>query len=377
MESHSETTRLIQTWLLVCISLTYCFVTGKLVPAGKMRFLLISPVVILFLLLPLRLTSIHLGGSTTFFIAWLGTFKLMLFSFNKGPLSADPSISLPRFLAVASLPIKVNPKSDFDGTPGGTSVAETDPSAHSARGYALRAALLAVVLKLYDYKDRLHPTAILFLYSLHLYIGLELILAVVGAAARAGFGLELEPQFNEPYLATSLSDFWGRRWNLVVTSILRPTVYEPVTSLLAGSMGREKAQPVAVLATFAVSAIMHELMMFYLSRLIPTGEMSAFFLLHGACVVAERAVARRMRGRWKVPRLVASFLTIWFVLSTGFWLFYPEFIRGKALVRAFEEYALVGEFLESVINGTLFRSFDGNVFIPKFFEHVQQVRLSQ
>uniref|UniRef100_A0A7N0UG62 Wax synthase domain-containing protein n=1 Tax=Kalanchoe fedtschenkoi TaxID=63787 RepID=A0A7N0UG62_KALFE len=347
MESHSETIRFIQTWLLVCISLTYCFVTGKLVPAGKLRFLLISPVVILFLLLPLRLTSANLGGSTAFFIAWLGNFKLMLFSFNKGPLSADPSISLPRFLAAASLPIKVTPKSDL-----ATSSAKIVPIAHSARGYALRAALLAVVLKMYDYKDRLHPTAILFLYSLHLYFLLELILAVAGAAARAGLGLELEPQSNEPYLATSLSDFWGRRWNLAVTSILRPTVYEPVTNLLAGPIGREKAQLFAVLATFGVSAIMHELIMFYLNRLIPTGEMSAFFLLHGACVVAERAAARRMRGRWKVPRPVASCLTIWFVLSTAFWLFFPEFIRGKADIRGLEEYAAVGEFLKSMISGT-------------------------
>uniref|UniRef100_A0A7N0TNU5 Wax synthase domain-containing protein n=1 Tax=Kalanchoe fedtschenkoi TaxID=63787 RepID=A0A7N0TNU5_KALFE len=307
---------------LVCISLTYCFVTGKLVPAGKMRFLLISP--------------------------------LMLFSFNKGPLSADPSISLPRFLAATSLPIKITPKSDLS-----TSAAKTDQSAHSAMGYALRAVLLAVVFKLYDYKAWLHPTAILFLYSLHLYFMLELLLAVVGAAARAGFGLELEPQFNEPYLATS---------------ILRPSVYEPVTNLLSGPMGPEKAQPFAVLATFGVSAIMHELIMFYLNRLIPTGEMSAFFLLHGACVVAERAVARRMRGRWKVPRLVASCLTIWFVLSTGFWLFYPEFLQGKALVRAFEEYAVVGEFLEKMTNGTLLRSFAVNVSIHKFFQHI---RLSQ
>ncbi|KAJ6779053.1 LONG-CHAIN-ALCOHOL O-FATTY-ACYLTRANSFERASE 3-RELATED [Salix koriyanagi] len=28
-------------------------------------------------------------------------------------------------------------------------------------------------------------------------------------------GLELEPQFNDPYLSTSLQDFWGRRWNLM------------------------------------------------------------------------------------------------------------------------------------------------------------------
>ncbi|KAK4360075.1 hypothetical protein RND71_022304 [Anisodus tanguticus] len=40
--------------------------------------------------------------------------------------------------------------------------------------------------------------------------------------------VELEPPFDEPYKTSSLQDFWRRRWNLMVTNILRPTVYDPV-----------------------------------------------------------------------------------------------------------------------------------------------------
>ncbi|CAM8903193.1 unnamed protein product [Rhodiola kirilowii] len=250
-QSRSEIIRFIQTWLIVYFSLTYSFLTAKLVSPGKIRFLLISPVVCLFLLLPLRLTSVQLGGTTAFFISWLATFKLILFSFNKGPLSSDPNISLLRFIPTGSLPIKINPKSKLDATPRGQLAPETDPDSQiwkPAMRYAVKAMLLAVLFKLYDFKARLQPTAILFLYCFHIYFWLEFMLSVVGAAARTGLGLQLEPQFNEPYLATSLKDFWGKRWNLVVTSILRPTVYEPTMNIITGptcQLSRNQAEPIA------------------------------------------------------------------------------------------------------------------------------------
>ncbi|CAM8903186.1 unnamed protein product [Rhodiola kirilowii] len=375
-QSRSEIIRFIQTWLIVYFSLTYSFLIAKLVSPGKIRFLLISPVVCLFLLLPLRLTSVHLGGTTAFFISWLATFKLILFSFNKGPLSSDPNISLLRFIATGSLPIKINPKSKLDATPRGRPAPDRDPGSQiwkPAMRYAVKAMLLAVLFKLYDFKARLHPTAILFLYCFHIYFVLEFILAVVGAAARAGLGLELEPQFNEPYLATSLKDFWGKRWNLVVTSILRPTVYEPTMNIITGptcQLSRNQAEPIAVLATFGVSAIMHELMIYNLGRLHPTGKMSSFFLLHGLCVVSETAVLRRLKGKWRVPRVVSSSYTILIVMSTAIWLFFPDFLRARADVKSFQEYAALGQFIESVTNGSIFRSFNGIVSVQHFFQQL-------
>ncbi|CAM8908647.1 unnamed protein product [Rhodiola kirilowii] len=375
-QSQSEIIRFIQTWLIVYFSLTYSFLTAKLVSPGKIRFLLISPVVCLFLVLPLRLTSIHLGGGIAFFISSLSTFKLILFSFNKGPLSSDPNVSLLHFLAAGSMSIKITPKSKLDVTPHGQPAPETDLGSQiwkPAMRYAVKAVLLAVVFKLYDFKARLHLTAILFLYCFHIYFGLEFMLAVVGASARAGLGLELEPQFNEPYLATSLKDFWGKRWNLVVTSILRPIVYEPTMNLITGptcQLSRNKAEPIAVLATFGVSAIMHELMIYYLGRLHPTGKMSSFFLLHGLLVVSETTVLCRLKGKWRVPRIVSSSYTILIVVSTAIWLFFPDFLRARADVKLFQEYAAFGQFIESVTNGSIFRSFDGIVSVQHFFQQL-------
>uniref|UniRef100_A0A2N9ISK3 Uncharacterized protein n=1 Tax=Fagus sylvatica TaxID=28930 RepID=A0A2N9ISK3_FAGSY len=91
-----EINNFIMVWVLAVASLCYCHTIGKFIPKGTTRLLAILPVIFLFLILPLNLTSIYLGA-----------------------------------------------------------------------------------------------------------LGLALV------------GVELEPQFDEPYLATSLQDFWGRRWNLM------------------------------------------------------------------------------------------------------------------------------------------------------------------
>ncbi|KAF2294445.1 hypothetical protein GH714_011461 [Hevea brasiliensis] len=180
--------------------------------------------------------------------------------------------------------------------------------------------------------------------------------ATVAAMARALLGLELEPQFNEPYLSTSLQDFWGRRWNLMVSSILRPTVYEPLLKTSAPIIGRKWAPLPAILGTFVVSAVMHELMFYYLSRVKPTWEITWFFLLHGVCLVAEVALKKAVARRWCLPRFISTPLTVGFVLVTGFWLFFPEFLRCRADVRAFEEYSAISAFLKNA--ASMFRSFN-------------------
>uniref|UniRef100_A0A7N1A095 Wax synthase domain-containing protein n=1 Tax=Kalanchoe fedtschenkoi TaxID=63787 RepID=A0A7N1A095_KALFE len=366
MEAESKIIRFIQTWLIVYASLTYCFFTGKRVSPGKLRLLSISPVVVLFLLLPLRITSIHSVGATSFFIAWLATFKLLLFAFDKGPLASDPSISLACFCAAASLPIKITPKLNNNNI----DEESAPPSSKPARWYVVRAAATAVVVKLYAFQDLFHPTAMTFIKCFHIYLALELILAVARAAARAGLGIELEPQFNDLHRTASLREFWGRRWNLMVTGILRPTVYEPVMSRSSGLLGRANAQRFAVMVTFGVSAAMHELIDYYLNRLHPTGKITAFFMLHGACVVAETTVRRRLKGKWPVPRTVSAILTIWFVLSTASWLFVPELFRGGIEARMYEEYVAVGEFIESVTSGTIFRSFHPTAFMHYCFKQL-------
>uniref|UniRef100_A0A803P9F3 Wax synthase domain-containing protein n=1 Tax=Cannabis sativa TaxID=3483 RepID=A0A803P9F3_CANSA len=164
---------------------------------------------------------------------------------------------------------------------------------------------------------------------------------ITAGLARAVVGLEVEPQFNEPYLSTSLQDFWGRRWNLMVTRILRHTVYQPTIGLISTLMGRKWASIPAIIATFLVSGLVHELMYFYLSRVPPTWEVTCFFVLHGICLTVEIILKKALGDTWRVPKVMSRMLTIGFVMLTGFWLFFPQFLRCKADVKLVQEWNLM------------------------------------
>ncbi|XP_065848099.1 acyl-CoA--sterol O-acyltransferase 1-like [Euphorbia lathyris] len=347
-EGGGEVVNFIKVWTTVVISLCYCYgIRNK----GIKKLIFVFPVVCLFLYLPLNLSSPHLGGTTAFFIAWLANFKLLLFAFGKGPLSLDPSISLPLFVAVACLPIKVSPNSTLNHT---SSTSTSTKIKDGFLSYALKGFIVAILVNIYKYSDFIHPKIIFALYAFHIYFLLEINLAISAALARTLLGIELEPQFNHPYLATSLQDFWGKRWNLMVTGILRPTVYDPIRNVFKRLCGRDCATLVAVFATFVASAIMHELMFYYLGRVTPTWEITAFFLLHGFCVTAEIVIKKAFKGKLQLPGILSGMFTVVFVFATANWLFFPKFAEYQIDVRAFEDYAAIGAFMrqasERVLN---------------------------
>ncbi|XP_004250264.3 acyl-CoA--sterol O-acyltransferase 1 [Solanum lycopersicum] len=417
-----EIENFIKVWLLIYVSLCYCYLSSKILPKGLFRLSSFLPVILFFLYVPLKINSVHLCGNTGFFISWLCNFKLILLAFDQGPLS-DSSLSIIKFVFLACLPIKIqqksqiyvenrdkfhqnnhfqetpsNEKKDFakndhfqetqfpssidkiennpfqDGyfyeTPSkklvenGSSVQNgkdfaksgyfkesSVPSfAKSNKGqklnYGIKTLIFALIIRVYDYSDYIHPYIIMVIYCFHIYLSLDIILAIVSGLARGLLGLQLEPQFNEPYLSTSLQDFWGRRWNLIVTRILRPTIYKPVLSLSANILGRKWAPIPAVMATFVVSGLMHELIFYYLGRVKPTWEITWFFLLHGVCLNLEIYAKKVINGRFKLPRIIGTILTVGFVMITGLWLFFPQLLRCNSDVRALAEYEAIGAFFK-------------------------------
>ncbi|OWM81327.1 hypothetical protein CDL15_Pgr007365 [Punica granatum] len=320
----------VAVWICTIAALYYCSSAVSAIPQGTLRLLALLPIVFLFTVLPLKLSSFHIGGPTAFFLAWLGNFKLLLFAFDKGPLAQ--SRNLLHFISVACLPIK--PQS-LDKTHAPSRDAFIVPRYVLL---AIKVVLLALIFKAYENRPYMHPNLVLALYCVHTYLELEVVLAISAIPARALLGCELEPQFNEPYLATSLQDFWGRRWNLMVTSILRPTVYHPVRSLFAPVTGHKLSSLPATIATFIVSGLMHELIYYYLARVHPTWEVTWFFVLHGACVAAEMAAKRGLVGRWRLHRAVSGPLTLAFVAVTGVWLFFPQLTRNGVDDKAIGEY---------------------------------------
>ncbi|EXB41563.1 hypothetical protein L484_013640 [Morus notabilis] len=330
-------------WIFVLASLCYCHFIAKIIKHGITRFVLILPVLILFFVLPLKLTTICLGGPTSFFIAWLATFKLILFSFGKGPLSSDPPHSMARFISFACFPVKLEENPTNSTTNGDDPNYPTPekpvkkPAQKSLHSYLLKGIIFSSMFFVYQNKSSLHPKLFLLMYSVYTYTSLEVMLAIVAAIVRAYLGVELEPQFDDPYMATSVQDFWSRRWNIMVSKVLRPTVYVPVRTVSKHVVGNNWAAIPGVVAVFIVSGIMHEWIFYIIGRSKPTGEIGLFFVLQGVCMALEIIVKRMAHGKWRLPPRVSGTMAVSFVLVTAVWLFLPGMMRYNSDVMAYRE----------------------------------------
>ncbi|KAF6138779.1 hypothetical protein GIB67_039118, partial [Kingdonia uniflora] len=336
-EMGEEIKSLAKVWVTVLASLCYVYFIVSKISKGKLRLLSLLPVIALFTLLPMSLLTVHLCGLTALLVTWLANFRLLLFAFDQGPLSLERPIpgqsfiSLLRFLSVACLPIKIKAQQT------------TKKGLKSPTNYAIKALLLAIVIHTYGYKKHLHRDVVLALNCCLTYFSAEIILAMCAAPAQAVLGLEIEPQFDEPYLSTSLQDFWGKRWNLIVPSILRPTVYYPIRTRI---LGKRWALTVAVVSTFVVSGLMHELFYYYLTRVMPTWEVTMFFVLHGFCLALEIIVKKAVGDRWRLHPVISRALTIGFVSISSFWFFFPQMTRHGVDEKVVQEYGILYRYVK-------------------------------
>ncbi|KAF5948925.1 hypothetical protein HYC85_014882 [Camellia sinensis] len=269
---------------------------SKHIPRGITRLLFLIPILSLFILLPFNLHSLHLGGPTTFYLVWLANFKLLLFSFDMGPL--PDSKSLLNFISNALLPIQIKhdpfPKSTPNPKTNPNPPPDPDLSSNRARKVqrsallAIKVLLLAMVIRLYDYRQHLHPNVILVLYCCHVYLAAELILAMSAFLARAILGLEP-----------------------------RTTVQRALLSHLTARL------------------------------LGPTWEVTWYFVLHGVCTAAEVTAKKAVGERWRLHRVFSGPLTVGFVMLTAFWLFFPQIIRNGVDQRAIGEYSILVDFFRT------------------------------
>lgn len=130
-------------------------------------------------------------------------------------------------------------------------------------------------------------------------------------------GVDARALFRAPLAATSLGEFWGRRWNLAFSEMMALAVYRP----LALRLGRAGAR----LAVFLASGVLHELAISLPVR-AGFGLPLAYFVLHGLAVAAEERWGpgrRGGRGGW-----VGRFWTLaWLALPLPL-LFHPPFLAG-------------------------------------------------
>ncbi|KAL8033481.1 hypothetical protein ABFX02_13G161700 [Erythranthe guttata] len=342
-----EINNLSRVWLAVIASLCYCHFISATLPKGKCRLFSLSPIFYIFSILPLHTNSAFFTAVTVFFITWLANFKLLLFAFDRGPISsAGAPKSLPAFIATAALPLKIKPPQT--DAAGRSTAAPKKSKKVLPLNLATEIPISVVLISiLYECRDYIHPKIVLVAYCCLVFLSVEILVEVSSLLVGAFLGFELEPASDEPYLSSSLREFWGRRWNLTVSSILHQTVYRPVWSAAAAVLGGDWAALPAVLAAFVVSGLMHELFFWYITRVSPTWEMTMFFVVQGVCVVVEFGVKVALAGRkWRLPWFVSGPLTVGFVVATSFWLFFPPVMRNGADVRVIEEFRFVGELVK-------------------------------
>jgi len=120
------------------------------------------------------------------------------------------------------------------------------------------------------------------------YTSIETLTAFAQALAGL-FGVQLPKLHDDPILSRSLSEFWGRRWNLSVRDMLYEHCFRPL---------RARAGPeIAVIGTFGASALLHFWLTLAAAGPTMAASMASYFLIEGALVLAERAISVR---QWRV-----------------------------------------------------------------------------
>lgn len=116
------------------------------------------------------------------------------------------------------------------------------------------------------------------------------------------FGVALPINFNSPYRATDLQDFW-RRWHITLSTWLRNFVYIP----LGGNRMGEVRTYINLFLTFLIGGFWHGAGWNFL----------AWGALHGGGLVIHRLWSQR---GFKIPSIIAWFITFNYINIT--WIFF-------------------------------------------------------
>jgi alginate O-acetyltransferase complex protein AlgI len=128
-------------------------------------------------------------------------------------------------------------------------------------------------------------------------------------------GTHVKPIMQRPLASRSLSELWGKRWNLGFRALSHRYVFHPLQQRFGPAAG--------TLGTFLASGLLHDLVISVPAR-AGYGLPTAYFLTQGLAVIAERSRPGRRLGlghgvtRWLWTALIA--------IGPLFALFHPWFV---------------------------------------------------
>ena len=242
--------------------------------------------------------ALMIGGLVGFWCCrpWLGTkafnygqLAVLLLSWKVASLLCLPPVAWARFTPLRLLAYCIWPGMQPQQFLAGQKPA-ADAPVPTVRGFLLNvltgAALLWLVPRLLPAAT---PRAVRFWIGLVGFCFLFLVARLdFWALIFRAMGFAVEKLWDCPVAATSLGDFWGRRWNRIVSGFLREVIFLPVA--------RRAGARVALFAVFGYSGLYHECVSFMAGS--GYGGPALYFLLQylGVTIENSRPGRRLFRG---------------------------------------------------------------------------------
>ena len=186
--------------------------------------------------------------------------------------------------------------------------------------------------KHYDALSLPETTVVLVAYSFQIFFDFAGYSAIAIGSARL-FGYVFPENFNRPYAAVHLSDFW-RRWHMTLSRWIRDYIYIP----LGGSRGSLNSGRANLLITMTVAGLWHG----------ASWTFAVWGLLHGLGLVTHQAYSEsRIRG-WLTSTLPKTLYTgvsiiVTFFFVTFAWVLFraPDYPTALAIYGKFLPYGAV------------------------------------
>jgi len=160
-----------------------------------------------------------------------------------------------------------------------------------------------------------------YLLNSMLLVGLSLILHFGLLSISAGMwqlqGVNTYYLFNKPTISTSLTEFWGKRWNIAFSEMTAIAIFRPLISTI-GSYA-------ALIAAFLFSGLLHEIA---LSLPVNSGYglPSLYFIIQSIVVLFEKIIKKRYI-RFLNNRIIARLWVLFWLIAPIPLLFYTQFIK--------------------------------------------------
>jgi D-alanyl-lipoteichoic acid acyltransferase DltB (MBOAT superfamily) len=167
----------------------------------------------------------------------------------------------------------------------------------------------------------------MYAYALEIYCDFSAYTDIaIGVANLLGY--QFPQNFNQPYRALSVQDFW-RRWHMTLSFWLRDYLYIP----LGGNRGGTLFTYRNILITMGLGGLWHG----------ASWNFVIWGLMHGAALVFERMLGiAGDGGHRRVPTIVSWFITLHFVCLTwvffrapsldGAWAYLTTLVSGDAIL---------------------------------------------